>query len=73
MGQPRRDSRGRPLLVKLGTATYTLLADPDGDVVGLASGTGSIQGWVHYDAWGQVLGAGGTQLPFGYQDDYTDR
>ncbi len=67
------DSRGRSLAVQIvGTGTYTLLSDPHGDVVALATGTGAIQGWVHYDPWGQVLGWGGAQIPFGYQDAFTE-
>jgi len=66
------DTRGRPLLVQLSGTTYTLLTDPHGDLVGLANASGTTQGWIHFDAWGQVLGSGGTQIPFGYQGGFTD-
>jgi RHS repeat-associated protein len=66
------DTRGRPLVIQTGGSTYNLLTNPHGDVVGLATGSGTIAGWAHYDAWGQVLGSAGTQISFGYQTGYTD-
>jgi RHS repeat-associated protein len=67
------DDLGRMLTATVaGSGTYGVLTDPHGDVVGLATGTGTVAGWAHYDPWGATLASGGVRVPFGYQGGWTD-
>jgi RHS repeat-associated protein len=60
------DSKGRQLYTKIGSSVYYEITNLHGDVVALATTT-ALAGTLHFDPWGNRLGAAGTTIPFGFQ------
>jgi len=63
---------GAPLAEKTGSVASFYLADPRGDVVGLASTAAANQGTISFDPWGNKLATTGQTSFLGYQGDMTD-
>ena len=65
-------SAGGPLAQKTGTTSRLFLRDPHGDVLGLTTTTGTVQGTKTYDPFGRPRSTTGETSVFGFQGSPTD-